>query len=153
VTPFPCFVRHGCTVWQTGGSRRFFLDLQDTLGPSDSILRFVATRVPSHRAKETKSAIYGPCGVMACTLGIFYHLKAYIQGRSSNLRRTVLHFCCRRARRFVSGLILQRALRYKHHLSPGVSFRYFSWSLGVPFVVSERHPDPHSMFLSVICVV
>jgi D-serine dehydratase len=30
---------------------------------------------PSHETEETKSAIYGPCGVMACTLGIFYYLK------------------------------------------------------------------------------
>jgi hypothetical protein len=30
---------------------------------------------PSHGAEETKPAIYGPCGVMACTLGIYYYLK------------------------------------------------------------------------------
>jgi hypothetical protein len=37
-------------------------------------------------------SIYGPCGVMACTLGIFFYInyiKAYIGGRSSNLCRTV----------------------------------------------------------------
>jgi D-serine dehydratase len=30
---------------------------------------------PSHGAGETNPVIYGPCGVMACTLGIFYYLK------------------------------------------------------------------------------
>jgi hypothetical protein len=47
----------------------------DTLRPSDPILRFVATRVPTHDTEERQPVIYGPCGVMACTLGIFYYLK------------------------------------------------------------------------------
>jgi hypothetical protein len=68
-----------------------------TLGPSEQILRFASsthpgTRSLSYHRNRRLSAIYGPCGVMACTLGIFYHLKAYIQGRSSNLRRTVPSF-------------------------------------------------------------
>jgi hypothetical protein len=29
----------------------------------------------SHGAGERKLVIYGPCGVMACTLGIYYYLK------------------------------------------------------------------------------
>jgi hypothetical protein len=33
----------------------------------------------SHQADEAKPAIYGPCGVMACTLGIFLSKSIYLK--------------------------------------------------------------------------
>jgi hypothetical protein len=33
----------------------------------------------SHEAEEAKPAIYGPCGVMACTLGIFLSKSIYLK--------------------------------------------------------------------------
>jgi hypothetical protein len=68
-------------------------------------LRFVGNSEPaSHHADETRTDIYGPCGVRACTLGIYFHIKAYISRSQfeSAQDRISFFFCCWREDRFAS---------------------------------------------------
>jgi hypothetical protein len=64
---------------------------QDTLRPLDPILRFVATQSSRRRTEVYHLRALWCNGLHA---GYILLSKAYIQGRSSNLRRTAILFSC-----------------------------------------------------------
>jgi hypothetical protein len=78
----PCLNENSCLRITPRRTGRCGLQLELPVRAGNSIRLFKVYRhatARSHEAEEAKPAIYGPCGVMACTLGIFLSKSIYLK--------------------------------------------------------------------------
>jgi hypothetical protein len=78
----PCLNENSCLRITPRSTGRCGLQLELPVWAGNSIRLFKVYRhatARSHEAEEAETAIYGPCGVMACTLGIFLSKSIYLK--------------------------------------------------------------------------